>query len=311
MEYIDDFLFLYITKSLGAPQKLCGLAIFVGVSFELPFFHFSDHLLNKLGVHGMILVAHCVYIIRALAYTLLTKETVWCILLIEPCHGIIFSLFWSASVHHAANIAPVGREATCIGLLSGIYSGLGHAMGGITGGYIFHRLGPITLYRTSAFFICCSFALYFYCFYFVFVETSNMNSKKKDFLPISQNEEEDKAPPESDSSGPIELIELNRISLRSVPSPRRRPSLSSNSSSSLEESSVSVSSSAISPSKHAITIGTVPGNKSPTRVTETEIMNEAEMEKRLNQYKKKKQAEGKKKVEQEENEQWLLSGDRR
>jgi len=147
LENVEDFLFLYLVNDLGASQLLCGITITITVIFELPVFHYSSKLLNKIGVSGMIIIAQVSHITRVFVYTLLTPDTVWYVCCVEPLHGFTFACMWSASVHYAATISPKGLEATTQGILAGVYFGLGAGTGGLVGGFIYENLGAVMLYR--------------------------------------------------------------------------------------------------------------------------------------------------------------------
>ena len=120
---IQNFLFLYLKTSLGASKTLMGLSLtFTGTSkytspptqhfffshthyilsslslslllvlVEIPFFFFSKYLLEKLGMRGMVVLAHVCYIIRVVAYTMLPNA--WAVLPFELLHGTTFAAMW-------------------------------------------------------------------------------------------------------------------------------------------------------------------------------------------------------------------------
>lgn len=148
MSIISNFLFLFLVEHLDAPDTLLGLSISVTVLMELPFFFWSEVLLRIFKVRGLIIISHISFILRALAYTLLTSA--WWVLPIELLHGVTFACMWTAVVAHASNVAPKGLEATSQGILNATFGGLGMGLGAILGGFVYQEWGPIVLFRGLA-----------------------------------------------------------------------------------------------------------------------------------------------------------------
>ena len=76
-------------------------------------------LLKTLGHDGMFLVALAAYVARAWGYTLLSRATVWLVLLLEVLHGVTFALMWSAATEFAKTRAPPGWDATLMSIVQG------------------------------------------------------------------------------------------------------------------------------------------------------------------------------------------------
>ena len=172
--FVEIYLFLFLTETLGAERTLLGLCVAFTVVMEFPFFFFSKWLLARLGSRGMIVLAHFAYISRVVAYSFLYDP--WWVLPIELLHGVTFACLWyeasarartqdrrilthywhwrwrcrSAGVVYVQSIAPKGLEATSQGLFGGTFGGLGRATGAVIGGIIFDYLGPRWLFRIAA-----------------------------------------------------------------------------------------------------------------------------------------------------------------
>lgn len=83
-----NFLNLFL-QDLQASKTLIGIAVAVSTVMELPFFFYSEKMVEKLHVEGMIILSLIAFIIRFFAYTILTNP--WWVLPIELLHGIAYS----------------------------------------------------------------------------------------------------------------------------------------------------------------------------------------------------------------------------
>jgi len=119
---IGNYLFLFLHDVLNGSRTLMGLSLTFTVLTEIPFFFFAKMLLNRVGIRGMIVLAHLGYVARVIGYTYLTNA--WWVLPIELLHGLTFAAMWAAGVAFANNRAPNGLEATAQGLYTGVYSGM-------------------------------------------------------------------------------------------------------------------------------------------------------------------------------------------
>eukprot|EP01084_Bolivina_argentea_P183846 317177_1 len=152
MAFVENYLFLFLLNYFNASTVLCGLTIVMMVVGEVPMFHWSKLLLNKIGIIGLLSIAHFAYIIRCVGYTLLPQTTYysWFILFIEPLHGLTFAGMWIASVEYGSKLAGKDMQGTMQGLIAGIYQSLASSIGTVVGGIIYHHYGPVFMYRLSA-----------------------------------------------------------------------------------------------------------------------------------------------------------------
>lgn len=152
---LENYLFLFLLEEFDATTVLCGLTIAVMCIAEMPVFYWSEVLIDKIGILGLLSLAHCAYIVRCVGYTLLPQSRYysWFILFIEPLHGITYAGMWVASVEYGARLAPQSLRATMQGLVSGTYFGLANCSGAVIGGVLFHRFGPVWMFRMAAAFV--------------------------------------------------------------------------------------------------------------------------------------------------------------
>ena len=91
-------------------MQLMGVSRFITCAAEVPFFHFSQQLIDRVGVNGVLAMACVCYVLRFLYYAHLT--TPWAVLPAELLHGVTFAAMWAASVSKAHQLAPEGMGAT-------------------------------------------------------------------------------------------------------------------------------------------------------------------------------------------------------
>ena len=146
MATINNYLFVYM-QSLGASKTLMGFALTVSTISEIPAMFFSDRLLRRFGARGMLVIAMTTIGLRLLCYSLTTQP--WIVLVIQLMHGLTFAAIFTAGVHYADTIAPLGMKSTTQGMFSGTLMGFGSAAGGLLGGLLLDRFSPGGMYAFS------------------------------------------------------------------------------------------------------------------------------------------------------------------
>jgi PPP family 3-phenylpropionic acid transporter len=147
MGMLSNYLFIYM-EELGVSKTMMGLALTFATISELPILYFSDRLLARWNARGLILVSLAAYIVRALAYTLVTAP--WMFLLVQLLHGLTFSAMWVAGVAYSDSITPEGLGATAQSVFSTAFLGLGGIAGALVGGVIYDDLGAEAIFRFAA-----------------------------------------------------------------------------------------------------------------------------------------------------------------
>lgn len=97
-----------------------GIQCFAG---EVPFFFWSGSIIKRLGHLNCMSLVLGVFAIRFFAYSILTNP-VW-VLAIELTNGITFGLAYAVLMSYASIIAVPGTENTMIGLVAGVFEGVG------------------------------------------------------------------------------------------------------------------------------------------------------------------------------------------
>lgn len=104
-----------------------------------PMFWVSGHIVKHVGVNGVLNMSLFAYILRYITYAL--SGHVWHALPAELLRGSAFAMFWAGATYYVYGIAPPGLTATMLGLLNGMYGGLGQSLGSLIGGDLSRRFG--------------------------------------------------------------------------------------------------------------------------------------------------------------------------
>ncbi|KAL1923965.1 uncharacterized protein VTP21DRAFT_7000 [Calcarisporiella thermophila] len=148
LSMINSFLFLFMRHSLHATGTQLGWTGPMSALTELLFFFYSKQLLSNFGGSFLILLAHVVTIVRALAYTILPPgpfgSTV--ALSLQLLNGVAFSGLWAAGVQRADEFAPPHLSATSQGLFAAVYLGIGTGLGSLVGGMVYETMGAVAMF---------------------------------------------------------------------------------------------------------------------------------------------------------------------
>lgn len=115
---------MYECDAQGWIKTLEGLAMCVQCfGGEVPFFFWSGWIIKRLGHLNCMTLVLGVFALRFFAYSILTNP-VW-VLAIEFTNGITFGLAYAVLMSYASVIALPGTESTMIGLVGGVFEGVG------------------------------------------------------------------------------------------------------------------------------------------------------------------------------------------
>ncbi|GFT40479.1 major facilitator superfamily domain-containing protein 6-B [Nephila pilipes] len=139
----------WFLQDLGATQTLLGLCVAVQcLVAEVPFFFFAGWFIKVFGYFNCLTGSFCAFAIRLGLYYIL--ENPWMVLPIEVLHGLTFAVFYASMTGYASENAPPGTEATMMGILGGLFEGLGVASGSLLGGFGFDKLGGRKTFLVAA-----------------------------------------------------------------------------------------------------------------------------------------------------------------
>lgn len=136
---IENFAYVRIAEvSVGRSDRL-GVCRLVSSLCGGPMFWLSGYIVEKLGINGVLTCSLLSYVIRFSIYA--SMKNAWHALPAEALRGVTFALFWSGSTTYVYEIAPKALTATMLGILNGMYGGLGQSLGALLGGFIVKRFG--------------------------------------------------------------------------------------------------------------------------------------------------------------------------
>ena len=93
--FVESFLYVYLSEVYNCPSYFLGLCTCVAAAFECPVFYYSEDLIARFGVKGLLTIAQFLYASRVFAYTLIPNNSsvfgYWLFLLTEPLHAFVFA----------------------------------------------------------------------------------------------------------------------------------------------------------------------------------------------------------------------------
>lgn len=158
---VENLVFLFFTKEIGASNVLLGVSVVVTVSIELPLLFYAPHLLRWLGPAPLLVIGLLAYSTRVIGYTLVPSEAKWLVLPLEVAHGITYACVSLAAKALIASIAPPGYPVLAQAALVSTKS-LGSAIGVTAGSASMDSLGSTATYRGAGgivFAMTCLFAV--------------------------------------------------------------------------------------------------------------------------------------------------------
>jgi hypothetical protein len=132
----------------------CALYAYIGG----PLFYLSGMAMKAIGINGVLTSAVFFYTVRFFNYALISDP--WHALPAEILRGVAYSLFWSASTMYVYQNSPQGLTATMLGLLNGIYGGMGQSVGALIGGYLSRHHGIPQTFLICGMLELCVLALF-------------------------------------------------------------------------------------------------------------------------------------------------------
>lgn len=146
---INDTMIVLYLENLGATSVMIGLAWAFAAISEVPVFYFITKKIlqyNYLFLFGFIAF---LYTIRWLLYAFVPSP--YFITVLQLSQGITFGLFWLVALQTAVKFAPEHLRSTGQSLLTSVCFGLGGAIGGTLGGWVFDYFGSSVMYQMMAF----------------------------------------------------------------------------------------------------------------------------------------------------------------
>lgn len=155
--FINGFLFLFL-EELGGSKLLMGITVFLTVCTEIPMFQMAERLHATFTERQMMSMAMSLWVLRVIGYSLLPNA--WCVLPLEPLHGITFAFSWLPSVHLISRAFPQRLASSATGVLFMFNSGIGPILGNVIGGKLYDTIGPRWMFRVAAIMMLTSVVMF-------------------------------------------------------------------------------------------------------------------------------------------------------
>ncbi|XP_065567359.1 uncharacterized protein LOC136031641 isoform X3 [Artemia franciscana] len=147
--FTENYLFIFLSDELKAPTYLLGLSVTVGCLCGLPFLSISNHIIKRVGIMPMFLMAYLSYAARFIGYSFLQDP--WISLALESLKFLSYHLLQCAACSFCALKAPKGLLATLTSIYGAIHYQLGRSIGAYVGGLLIPKFGLRELFRILAY----------------------------------------------------------------------------------------------------------------------------------------------------------------
>ncbi|MFD0677581.1 MULTISPECIES: MFS transporter [unclassified Paenibacillus] len=143
------FVSIYISD-LGGQEGLIGLSAFLTSIFEIPVFLLFDRLLPKNG-RTMILCLGVVSLLYAVRWLLMSLATSpYEVVGIQILNSITFGGYYYIGTQLTSTLIPREYRASGQALYALSWGGVSGIVAGIAGGWVFHYMGAVAMYRLGA-----------------------------------------------------------------------------------------------------------------------------------------------------------------
>lgn len=141
---VNDTMIVLHLDQLGGSEWMIGIAWALASISEVPVFYYLS---RKIARYKDLLLLGIVAILYMLRWLLSAWiDSAWLMTFLQVTHGITFGLFWIVAMQLAVRSVPDHLRGTGQAVLGSICFGVGGAIGGTTGGWVFDHLGASTMY---------------------------------------------------------------------------------------------------------------------------------------------------------------------
>ena len=134
--FISTFLFWHL-REMGGVQVLMATVTLTNSSAEVLVYFLSDRIISRIGHFRVIYLGLVCFALRFFYYSFLRAP--WMVLPVEITHGMTSAAIRLALVSYLGK--ETGSGAILQGVFSGVHTGLGFSIGGLTGGIMVHEFG--------------------------------------------------------------------------------------------------------------------------------------------------------------------------
>jgi hypothetical protein len=144
---MSNYMMWYL-QDINASITVMGLMIVIGTSSELIMLFLSKYVLHLFGHTWIFALALMAYSGHFVCFSYIRNQ--WLVLPVQLFQGLSMTCMWSACSSYAAEVAPIGMERTLNGIMSIVYWGVGHGMGGMGVALLYNQYGPMVVFRCGA-----------------------------------------------------------------------------------------------------------------------------------------------------------------
>jgi len=144
---IKHFLLIYTKNELGGTDLLIGVIPGFMDFMSLPFMIYSKELFGFFGIHYGLHVATLTYVIRGVMYAALSRGQANYILLTEPLHGCMFTLYWVGSVEYTKTITTTRDYSFVMGITNSLFYSVSSVAAGWLGSIIYYDYGGLVMWN--------------------------------------------------------------------------------------------------------------------------------------------------------------------
>eukprot|EP00727_Mastigamoeba_balamuthi_P006318 m51a1_g2306 hypothetical protein (422) ;mRNA; f:452862-454296 len=158
---VTMFVPLLLSQRHQQPAWVLGVAIGISVAGELPLFALAPQALRVLGkgdTGNMISIALVATVARLCLCALAPNALL--VLASQALHAVTFGCMWPNLIARASEIAPPELSSTAIGMVTGLYAGVGTALASIVGGRMWDTTGRESVFYAASAFAALAFAVF-------------------------------------------------------------------------------------------------------------------------------------------------------
>lgn len=145
---VNDTMIVLHMENIGATTFVIGLAWAVAAMSEVPVFYYLTKKITQYKDFALLSIVATFYTIRWLLYSQI--ESAWLVTCLQVIQGLTFGLFWIVAMQLVIRAVPDHLRSTGQAVLASVCFGIGGAIGGTAGGWVFDHWGASVMYMLMA-----------------------------------------------------------------------------------------------------------------------------------------------------------------
>lgn len=145
---INDTMIVLHMENIGATTFVIGLAWAIAAMSEVPVFYYLTKKITQYKDFALLSIVATFYTIRWLLYSQI--ESAWIVTSLQVLQSLTFGLFWIVAMQLVIRAVPDHLRSTGQAVLASVCFGIGGAIGGTAGGWVFDHYGASVMYMLMA-----------------------------------------------------------------------------------------------------------------------------------------------------------------